>query len=89
MSMIGSSGCPVPQDLGSSVRVLPSDADVTEGLLLEFETTYGLRLVSSVIRTCRAELRNAGSIYPRSRWRRSSRGRLAAMHSLSVGAGAA
>lgn len=32
----------------------PSHADVTERLLLEFEQVYGLRLVSEVLRGCRA-----------------------------------
>lgn len=37
----------------------PSDADVTERLMLEFEPVHGLRFLSEFVRTCRNELRTA------------------------------
>jgi hypothetical protein len=38
---------------------LPSDADVTERLMLEFEPVHGLRFLSEIVRVCRRELRTA------------------------------
>lgn len=84
--MIRRSGFSVPGAPGPSVTALPSDADVTERLMQEFEGTHGLRLVSGVIRGCRADLRSGGS--PES-LENLVRSRLAALHPLSVGVGAA
>jgi hypothetical protein len=62
--MVGDSSFPLPDVVAPSVTALPTDADVTERLLAEFEATHGLRLVSGVIRSCRAELRNTVATYP-------------------------
>jgi hypothetical protein len=37
----------------------PSDADVTERLMAEFEPVHGLRFLSEIVRICRQELRTA------------------------------
>jgi hypothetical protein len=68
------------------VMELPSDADVTERLLLEFEATHGLRFVSAVIRTCRAELRKSAPGYAPESLEALVRSRLATVHSVSLGA---
>lgn len=69
------------------ISALLSDADVTERLLLEFEATHGLRMISGVIRSCRSELRNTAPTYPPESLETLVRSRLSAM--LSAGAGAA
>jgi hypothetical protein len=38
---------------------LPSDADITESLMAEFEPVHGLQFLSEVVRTCRNELRTS------------------------------
>jgi hypothetical protein len=62
------------------VSALLSDADVTERLLLEFEATHGLRMISGVIRSCRSELRNSAPTYPPESLETLVRSRLSAMH---------
>lgn len=77
--MIGMSNFLVPDAVTPSVTALPSDADVIERLLLEFEATHGLRLVSGVIRGCRAELRDTASGYSSQSLDALVRGRLAGL----------
>jgi hypothetical protein len=76
---------------GTEVTSLLSDADVTERLMLEFEATHGLRLISGLIRSCRAELRNTVPAYPAESLEALVRSRLAALRPTTVktGAGAA
>jgi hypothetical protein len=62
---------------------------VTERLLLEFEATHGLRLISGVIRSCRAELRNSSPTDLPKSLDALVRTRLAALQSVPVRAGAA
>jgi len=71
------------------VTPLLSDADVTERLLSEFETTHGLRLISGLIRGCRAELRATQPAYPAESLEALVRSRLAALHPTAMRAGAA
>jgi hypothetical protein len=44
--------------VGIAGPFVPSDADLAERLLLEFEQEYGLRVISEIIRRCRTDLRN-------------------------------
>jgi len=39
-----------------------SDADVVERLFLEFEPVHGLKLLSEVVQSCRAELRDSAPL---------------------------
>jgi hypothetical protein len=87
--MIGKSGFSLPEVVSASMTVLPSDADVTERLLLEFEATHGLRLVSGLIRSCRSELRNSVPAYPPESLDTLVRTRLAALNPVSTDVGAA
>jgi hypothetical protein len=87
--MIGKSSFSLPEVVAASVTVLPSDADVTERLLLEFEATHGLRLVSGLIRSCRSELRNSVPAYLSESLDTLVRTRLAALNPVSTDVGAA
>lgn len=87
--MIGKSSFPLPDAVAPSMTALPTDADVTERLLLEFEATHGLRLVSGVIRGCRAELRDTLPAYRPESLEALVRTRLAGLPALPVRAGAA
>lgn len=58
---------------------LPSDADVTERLMLEFEPVHGLRFLSEIVRTCRHELRTAVGAGPARSLDVLARERLAAL----------
>jgi hypothetical protein len=83
--------CPGNTDVTSRrenarVMELSSDADVTELLLLEFEATHGLRLVSAMIRICRAELRKSAPGYTPESLEALVRSRLPTGHSASLGA---
>ncbi|HEY9415919.1 MAG TPA: hypothetical protein VIQ30_14240 [Pseudonocardia sp.] len=89
MAMIGERISPFPEPVVAPVTALLSDADVTERLLLEFEATHGLQLVSSVIRTCRSELRKSAPAYPAESLEALVRGRLTGGHAMPVEAGAA
>ena len=79
----------LPEVVTLSVTELPSDADVVERLLLEFEATHGLRLISAVIRSCRAELRKSGPADVSESLETLVRTRMAALHPVSEGVGAA
>ena len=87
--MIGRSSCSLPEVVAPSMTALPSDADVTERLLLEFEATHGLRLISGVIRSCRSELRNSAPASLPESLETLVRIRLAALNPVSTGVGAA
>jgi hypothetical protein len=80
--MIGESGV-------APVSALLSDADVTERLLLEFEATHGLRMISGVIRSCRSELRSTATTYPPESLETLVRSRLSAMHTAGAATGGA
>ena len=81
--MFGKSNFLLPNAVASSVTALPSDADVIERLLHEFEATHGLRLVSGVIRGCRAELRSVQPSCPPESLEALVRSRLVALLPLS------
>lgn len=89
--MIGDSNLSRPEAMPPVMALTgePTDADVTERLLGEFEATHGLRLMSAVIRACRAELRKSAPGSGPQMLEALVRGRLAALKSVPVEIGAA